>query len=124
MQSRQFDDQDELLDVLSVSVQRQQTMASQIGAETEEQLELLDRLDDRTSSSRLRVERENRRISEFSYRSSTCRLWLVVLLLLIILCVVIVLAVYLPPSNGIAATTTSASVGTNTSATTVAPRKF
>ena len=57
----------------------------------------MDRLDERTSRSRLRVEKENRRISEFSYKSGTCRLWLVVLLLLIILCVVVVLAVYLPP---------------------------
>jgi syntaxin 8 len=95
----QLEEQDELLDVLSVSVQRQKNIASNIGRETDEQLELLDDLDERSVRSRLKIERESRRVDEFSYKHSTCKLWLVILFLVIVLCVVIVLALYLPKND-------------------------
>jgi syntaxin 8 len=95
--------QDELLDVLSSSIQRQKSIALSIGEETEEQQLILDRLDERSERSHKLVEREIKRVEAFSVKSSTCWLWIIILILTIVFCVLLVVAVYFPktpkPSN-------------------------
>ncbi len=111
-----------MLDVLSASVQRQREMADGIEAETEEQLLLLDRLDDRAVRSRIKVEAENRRIERFSYKSSTFWLWMVVLFLVLVLSALVVVAVWISPKKAAteppatASTTSSTTAATNSSA--------
>lgn len=121
----QLREQDALLEVLGESVARQSHMASTIGAETEEQLLLLDRLDDRMSRTTLRVEREAERVRQFSWKSSTGALWLVVVVLVVVLCVVLVLAAYIPRAPPQAATTapvaTTASAAATTAPSTTVP---
>ena len=85
-----------MLDVLATSLQRQKEIASGVAVEVDEQLDLLDGLDERTTRSRLMVERENRRIEEFSVKSSTCWLWLIVLFLTLVFCAVLSVALYFP----------------------------
>jgi hypothetical protein len=99
------EEQDELLDVLSQSVQRQRAMADGIGAETEDQLLLLDRLDDKAVRSRMKVEAESRRIERFSYKSSTFWLWMVIFFLSIVLAVLIAVSVWFPKKPAAPATT-------------------
>ncbi len=106
------EEQDELLDVLSQSVQRQREMADGIGTETEEQLLLLDRLDDKVVRSRVRVEAENRRIERFSYKSSTFWLWMVVIVLSIVLAVLVAVAVWFPKKPSATSTTPPAANNT------------
>ena len=80
-------------------MERQSEIAKTIGTEADEQLALLDDIDFKTARTTRRVEIETARVQEFSFKSSTGALWVVIFFLVIALCVIIVLAFYLPKGN-------------------------
>lgn len=94
LQKRKMDEQDELLDVISESVDRTKEVAIAIGDEAEDQIGLLRDLDRETKHVTGRVGRATDRVRKVSAKSSTTILWLIIAFLMVVLGVVLFLAIY------------------------------
>eukprot|EP01087_Luapelamoeba_hula_P004780 TRINITY_DN1473_c0_g1_i1.p1 TRINITY_DN1473_c0_g1~~TRINITY_DN1473_c0_g1_i1.p1 ORF type:complete len:137 (+),score=20.03 TRINITY_DN1473_c0_g1_i1:145-555(+) len=87
-------DQDKLLDMLGESVDRQKHLATAIGTEVEEQIDLLEHLDGEVGKTTGRVQKAAHRVQQLNMKSSSTWLWIVICILFLILIVLVFLAFY------------------------------
>eukprot|EP01127_Copromyxa_protea_P011553 TRINITY_DN290_c0_g1_i2.p1 TRINITY_DN290_c0_g1~~TRINITY_DN290_c0_g1_i2.p1 ORF type:complete len:124 (+),score=30.33 TRINITY_DN290_c0_g1_i2:19-390(+) len=93
MRQQKLDEQDNDLDQILASVRRQKEVGIAIGAETDDQLKLLGRLDGSVEREDARIKTTTDRVDKLMVESSTKCLWITICLLIVILVIVVALAI-------------------------------
>jgi len=86
-QKDQMGDQDQTLDLLSQSVQKQREIAVTINTELDVHNRLLDDLDTKTGKTQAGIERERRHVAKVSESAKVGGMWIIIVLLIIIIIV-------------------------------------
>jgi len=86
-QKSQMQDQDQTLDILSTSIQKQKEIAVTINTELDVHNKLLDDLDGKVGKTQAGIERERRHIAKVSESAKVGCMWVVIVILIIVIIV-------------------------------------